>query len=168
MGFSIGRLLGGLAPIVGGIFGGPVGAAIGGAVGSAFLTNGGGGSQVGPTAALFPLGDPPTGVFPRSLTPTSRLTTAREIIKALFEDTGRRVTVKQVKEMVRVCGIPLTAQSLGLTEESVCIVATASVRRRGRGISAADMRRTRSTIRKVHNIQHDLRRLSPAVRRHHK
>jgi len=165
MGFSIGRLLGGLAPIIGGIFGGPVGALIGGAVSTAFAPTSTP-SQVGPTAGLFDLPQP-AGVFPSALTLAPGKLKAHDILRMLKQDTGARWTVKQVKDMIRVCGIEATAQATGLTATSVCIVGTHPIHRRGRGISAADMRRTRSTIRKVHTIQHELKALAGPARRHH-
>jgi len=177
MGFSIGRLLGGLAPIVGGIFGGPVGAAIGGAIGAGFVgLNGADSSQVGPTAAQLPrLPIPrfPLPKFPQipgdiSGTVIGAVSLVAALLAKSRQVTGRPVSVQKVKDAVKHCGIALAATMFGLTESEICTIVISKRRRRGRGISAADLRRTRSTIRKVHNISHDLRALVPRVRAHHR
>lgn len=80
------------------------------------------------------------------------------------EATGRRVTAKQIIEAARVCGLEVAAQTFGLDVTQVCTVVVTRRRRRARGISAADLRRTRATIRKVAGIQHDLKTLSPPRR----
>ena len=72
---------------------------------------------------------------------------------------GRRVTRKMVFAGVRGCGIALTSQSFGLSELEVCSIVSKGMPRRGRGISAADMRRTRSTISKISNMQRALKPL---------
>ena len=170
MGFSIGRLLGAVAPIIGGIIGGPVGAAIGTGVSAAFGPGSSGSSQVGPT--VLP------AALPAIIAPTmgraviGALATAGSIIAGYLltasNNTGRRVTRQNVSDAVRVCGIEQAASMFGLSEGQICQIVIAKRRRRARGISAADLRRTRSTIRKVHNISHDLRALVPKVRRHHR
>jgi len=175
MGFSIGKLLGGIAPILGAVFGGPPGAALGAAVGAAFTgVNGAVGvaSQTGPTAAAVrgvPLPRFPGGPFP---SPTAIGTGILSVVASLLfkarEFTGRRVTRQQIADAVRVCGIETAATMFGLTEGEICTIVISKRRRRARGISAADLRRTRSTIRKVHNISHDLRALVPRVRAHHR
>lgn len=87
---------------------------------------------------------------------------------ALSRDrTGRPTSRAKVMAAVKHCGISLAADLFALSEVEICEIIVSKGRRRGRGISAADLRRTRSTIRKVHNIAADLKRLSPA-RRHHK
>lgn len=169
MGFSIGRLLGGLAPIVGGIFGGAPGAALGAAVGAAFAPGSSSPSSVGPTVqAALPAVIAPT----IARTVIGALATAGSIVAGYLltasNNTGRRVTRQQVSDAVRVCGIAQAAAMFGLSEGQICTIVIAKRRRRSRGISAADLRRTRSTIRKVHNISHDLRALVPRVRAHHK
>ena len=72
---------------------------------------------------------------------------------------GRRVTRKMVFAGVRGCGIELTASAFGLSELEVCSIVSKGMPRRGRGISAADLRRTRSTISKISNMQRSLKPL---------
>jgi len=166
MGFSIGALIGGLAPIVGSLFG-PVGTALGGAVSAAFLSPPSSPSQVGPTAqttqagALVPLIRGGLGVVGGMATGS----VITQLLRQAFEATGIRYTSKQIKEMVRVCGIAQTAATTGLSESAICTIAIKASKRRRRGISASDLRRTRSTIRKVIHIQKDLKQLSTG-RRH--
>lgn len=82
-----------------------------------------------------------------------------QILEMARQNTGRRVTKRQIITAAKVCGIGLAAQSFGLSESQVCQVIAAGAPRRRRGISAADLRRTRATIRKVHTIQRDLKAL---------
>lgn len=180
MGFSIGRFLGKIAgPIIGGLFGGPAGAALGSAVTAGFT-----GpqtvsipSQIGPTARGFGTTGFDvtrrrvglTGLAARGVLGTALVVgTIAELLFRARENTGRTVTRQKVVDAVKHCGIILAAEMFGLSETEICQIVISKGRRRGRGISAADMRRTRSTIRKVHNITHDLQRLRPTVRRHHK
>jgi len=88
-----------------------------------------------------------------------------ELLRLSRERTGRPASSRKIREAARVCGIALAAQTFGLSESEICTVIVSTGRRRARGISAADLRRTRSTIRKVHNIQHDLRALAPPAAR---
>lgn len=198
MGFSIGSLLGGLAPIVGGIFGGPVGAAIGGVVGGAISPSVGptltASQRAGETPAaranrlqvqqqnaigILPLTGPDAfGVtrrrvgtaqaFSRVPGIVGRMSVIGELLQISRQATGQVVTRQKITDAVKHCGIAMASSIFALSESEICQIVISKRRRRGRGISAVDLRRTRSTIRKVHNIQHDLKRLSPAVRRHHK
>ncbi len=78
---------------------------------------------------------------------------------------GGGATAKKIVKAARDCGIEIAAATFGLAVVDVCFLIAQPPRRRGRGISAADLRRTRSTIRKVHNIQHDLAHLKGPIRR---
>jgi len=164
MGFSIGSLLSAVAPIVGGLFGGPVGAAVGGAIGAAFTQPRP--SFPGPTVQarlpIFPAG---AALFAGG----AAVGIIAELLRLSRERTGRPASSRKIREAARVCGIALAAQTFQLSESEICTIIVSTGRRRARGISAADLRRTRSTLRKVHNIQHDLRALAPPARRvaHH-
>lgn len=171
MGFSIGSFLGKIAaPILGAVFG-PVGAIVGGAVASGFGPGSAGSSQVGPTALPAQLRFPIPKIGP-GISGIGIGGAAISVISALLnrarEFTGGPVSAKKIKEAVKVCGIAQASQIFGLSESEICMIIVSIRRRRARGISAVDLRRTRSTIRKVHNITHDLQRLRPSVRRHHK
>lgn len=173
MAFGIGSFLksivGTVAPIIGGVFGGPVGAAIGGAVGQAFGRSSTGAaaparsSQVGPTA--FNVQRRRVGTIGGFAVGTA-VSLITDLLRGSRERTGQAVNVRKVIEAVRVCGIEQAAQIFDLTENEICRIVISKRRRRARGISAADLRRTRSTIRKVHNISHDLRALAPPARAH--
>lgn len=155
MGFSIGSLLGGLAPIVGGLLGGPVGVAIGGAIGSAFVRPQARlPSQAGPTARR---GSKLPQLLLKGAAGVGTIITMGELLNIARENSGRRVTSKIIRDSVRVCGIEVTAATFGLSTEDICRIAVTTGRRRSRGISAVDLRRTRSTLRKVSSIQRDLK-----------
>lgn len=91
-------------------------------------------------------------------------TTRKAQILAVARANNPGATQKKIIKSARECGIELAAATFGLDVLSVCFLIAQPVRRRGRGISAADMRRTRSTIRKVANIQHDLVHLGTQTR----
>ncbi len=182
MGFSIGALISGLSPLVGSIIGGPGGAAfgqIGGAIGA---------SLARPSLAVLRSSPPPAAVPfpPRSSfdfsqaaagrVPFSRLlpplllpgpgqpSGARTRLQSILDDAssaaGKRVTSKDVVNAAKVCGLETAASSFGVSVEDICFVVVHGMRRRRRrGISAADLRRTRSTIRKISNMRRDLKRL---------
>jgi len=182
MGFSIGRFLGKIAgPIVGGLLGGPAGAILGAGISAGFtaparvapspqpfFAPAAASSQVGPTA--FGVTRRRVGTFgvPARFAFGGAVSVVAGILSQIRENTGQRVTRQKVVDAVKHCGIQLAAETFGISETEICQVVISRPKRRGRGISAADLRRTRSTIRKVHNIQHDLKRLSPAARRHRK
>lgn len=172
MGFSIGGLLGKvLGPVLGTVIGGPIGTAIstaGTALGTIFNGSNGAGSQVGPTVAALVPGVQQAGIGTAITRAVVGVLSVIELLQLSRSTTGRPASVKKVVEAVRVCGISEAANLFGLSETQICQIVVSRRRRRARGISAVDLRRTRSTIRKVHNITHDLKRLSPSVRRHHR
>jgi len=70
-----------------------------------------------------------------------------DILKLAREETGRSVTKNKIIDAAKACGIELAANTFGISESQVCIVIVAGRSRRSRGISAADIRRTRRVIR---------------------
>ena len=73
--------------------------------------------------------------------------------------TGRRVTRKSLFYAAKHCGLQLAAASHGLTMAELCqVVAMGPPRRRARGISAADLRRTRQTLGKIKRMYESLPR----------
>lgn len=177
MAFGIGSffksLIPSVAPIIGAAFG-PIGLAVGTAVGSAFSR-----SQTG--TAIGPSSVGPSVAVPAAFDVTRRrvgtlggmivgagVSLVAELLRGSRERTGQAVNVRKVIEAVKVCGISQAAVIFDLTENEICLIVISKRRRRARGISAVDLRRTRSTIRKVHAIAHDLKALSPPVRRHHR
>ena len=88
--------------------------------------------------------------------------TALQRIKA---DAGRGVSRAQVIRMARVCGLDVTASTLNTSVSNVCEVVSKGMPRRGRGISARDMSRTRSTLGKLNTMQRSLSSLCPPARR---
>lgn len=174
MAFGIGSffksIIPAVAPILGSVFG-PIGTAVGAAVGQAFGPSRPGGiigpSSVGPTGTGFDVTRRRVGTL-GGLVVGAGVSLVAELLRGSRERTGQPVNVRKVIEAVRVCGIGQAAAIFDLTENEICIIVISKRRRRARGISAADLRRTRSTIRKVHNIAHDLKALSPPIRRHHR
>lgn len=70
---------------------------------------------------------------------------------------GKRVTTKMVWQLAQAVGITAAAASLGLSEADVGRIIIARRRRRSRGISASDLRRTRSTMRKMNTMRKQLK-----------
>lgn len=84
-------------------------------------------------------------------------TIVSEILQRARENSGQRVTKNKIIDSARACGIELTAQTFGLSETDVCKVIVAGRSRRRRGVSAADVRRTKRTLRFVRSIKKDLK-----------
>ncbi len=96
----------------------------------------------------------------RALTLMGRGSRLSELLQAARTFTGRAVTAQAIRAAALTCGIALAAEIFGLNESEVCEVVIAKKRRRSRGISAADMRRTRSTLRKVCTIQRQVKEVT--------
>jgi hypothetical protein len=94
-----------------------------------------------------------------------RTVTRRQLILMQARAANPGATSKKIIRSARECGIELAAATFGLNALDVCFLIAQPPTRRSRGISAADMRRTRSTIRKVHTISRQLTALKPAVAR---
>jgi len=80
-----------------------------------------------------------------------------DILNRARENSGQRVTKNKIIDSARACGIELTADTFGLSESDVCKVIVAGKSRRRRGVSAADVRRTKRTLRFVRGIKKDLK-----------
>lgn len=80
-----------------------------------------------------------------------------EILLKARENTGQRVTKNKIIDAAKSCGIELAADTFGLTDTDVCKVIVAGRSRRRRGVSAADVRRTKRTLRFVRSIKKDLK-----------
>ncbi len=94
-----------------------------------------------------------------------RTVTRRQMILMQAKAASPGATAKKIVKAARDCGIELAAATFGLNVLDVCFLLAQPPTRRSRGISAADMRRTRSTIRKVTTIQAQLKQLSGPLRR---
>lgn len=109
-----------------------------------------------------------------ALAPMGRATVCREVSELTFILMQARAhtkgaTARKIKEAAKVCGMEVAAAMHGLSVRDVCFVVVNAPRRRARGISASDLRTTRSTVRKVHNIEADFREwCKPATRRKRK
>ena len=198
MGFSIGRFLGKIAPIIGGAIAGPAGFAVGAAVSAglnepaqAAAATRGRQTQVGPISAptqrVFtgPVGGGPTSIGP-SFASLARLPTlARDVgiglglgqLPSIFGGgngqnpisvilakaraaTGGPVTRNKIIEASKACGLEVAAQTFGLDVREVCLVVVKGRTRRRRGVSAADIRRTKRTIGFASKIRKDLKALA--------
>ncbi len=95
-----------------------------------------------------------------------RTMTRKQFILATARAANPGATSKKIIRSARECGIELAALTFGLDALSVCFLISQPPTRRSRGISAADLRRTRATVRKVHNIEADFREwCKPVARR---
>ncbi len=177
----LGSILGPVGSVIGrGIAGGLRGDPITGRVGTVSApTERSSGSQFGPTSVQMRLPVPRGGPFPggpRGRTPipipvpdlfgnggrrewcpapTTRL---GQILDRARANTEGAASTKKIRDAVRGCGLDIAASMFGLSVEDVCFVFIQRRRRRG-GISATDLRRTRSTIRKINNMRKSLKTL---------
>lgn len=74
--------------------------------------------------------------------------------------TGGPVTRNKIIDSAKVCGLEITAQTFGLAVTEVCMVVVKGRTRRRRGVSAADIRRTKRTIGFASKIRKDLKALA--------
>jgi len=75
------------------------------------------------------------------------------------DSRGRRPSRKQVVTAARVCGLDVAADTYGLSIRDLCEIVSKGLPRRSRGISSSDLRRTRSTLRKMQTARKSLRSL---------
>jgi len=120
----------------------------------AFSSNGFGAQ---PVMALAPLIAPAgTAIVAAGARALTGLSLARKMI---FERTGTLFSGNALKSILRQFGAAFVITAGLMTAQEALLVATSPARRRGRGITAVDLRRTRSTLRKVGNIRRDLQEL---------
>lgn len=177
----MGNIFSAITGAVGGFFtGGPAGAVIGGV--SGFFSNGNGnGTATVPTTPIAGAGfqgiikpkpGGPTVMAGTGITlapgpgsgqiASSLGATALQVIQ---QATGRRIPAVRILEVARVCGLEQAARMLNVDVTVICRVVLERRRRRARGISAADLRRTSSTIRKINTMSRRLSELCGPVRR---
>ncbi len=146
---------GGIQPIVSAlprVIAPVVGSAIGSVIADQFLAAPGRGDVV----ARAPI-SPVTG--------SMRTMTRRQFILASARAANPGATAKKIIRTARQCGIDLAAATFGLDAMSICFLIAETPTRRRRGISAADITRTRATIRKVNSLKE---LCPPATRRRRK
>jgi len=74
--------------------------------------------------------------------------------------TGGPVTRNKIIEAAKACGLETAASTFGLDVRQVCLVIVKGRTRRRRGVSAADIRRTKRTIGFASKIRKDLKALA--------
>ena len=84
--------------------------------------------------------------------------TVRALQQRIKYTTGRHMTHKQMVHAIKCMGPAMFQQQTGLSTNQIFWILLKPVSRRGRGITACDLRRTRSTLGKVKRIRADLRR----------
>jgi len=70
------------------------------------------------------------------------------------------VTRNKIIEASKACGLEVAANTFGLDMREVCLVVVKGRTRRRRGVSAADIRRTKRTINFASKIRKDLKALA--------
>lgn len=80
-----------------------------------------------------------------------------QILREARENINGPVTKNKIIDAAKFCGIETAANTFGLNESQVCLVIVAGRTRRRRGISAADIRRTKRVIRFNKRLTKDLR-----------
>ena len=83
--------------------------------------------------------------------------TVGDILRQSRETFGRGVTKNKIINAAKFCGIESAADTFGISDTQLCKVIVSGRTRRRRGISAADIRRTRRTLRTVKSIRADLK-----------
>lgn len=74
--------------------------------------------------------------------------------------TGGPVTRNKIIEAAKACGLEVAANTFGLDVREICLVVVKGRTRRRRGVSAADIRRTKRTIGFASKIRKDLKALA--------
>ncbi len=115
------------------------------------IAGGAAGALVGEPAARALLGPAPP---PRTMT-------QKQFILATARAFQPGATAKKIIRSARQCGIELAAATFGLDVLQVCFLISQPPTRRSRGISAADIRRTRATMRKINGLKN----MCPPARR---
>lgn len=123
----------------------PVGAAIGRGAGQLAL------GAAGAVATMIPFFGDDNG-------------TIGDLLKLSRERTGRSATSRKIRDAARTCGLEIAAEMFELSVQQICRVVIETKSRRSRGISASNLRVTRSTIRKVVGISKNLKALSTGRR----
>ena len=81
----------------------------------------------------------------------------KEILAEARENINGPVTKNKIIDAAKFCGIETAADTFGLSASQVCLVIVAGRTRRRRGISAADIRRTKRVIRFNKRLTKDLK-----------
>lgn len=74
--------------------------------------------------------------------------------------TGGPVTRNKIIDAAKHCGLEVAANTFGLDVREICLVVVKGRSRRRRGVSAADIRRTKRTIHFASKIRKDLKALA--------
>ena len=84
----------------------------------------------------------------------------QQILARARQATGGPVTRNKIIDAAKTCGLQTAAQTFGISVQDVCQVVVRGRTRRRRGISAADIRRTKRTINFASKIRKDLKALA--------
>lgn len=121
-------------------------------------------SSVGPIASLGALGRAATILSPLALTPFfgggNGKNPIQKILAKAREATGGPVTRNKIIDAAKACGLETAAGTFGLDIREVCLVIVKGRTRRRRGVSAADIRRTKRTIHFASKVRKDLKALA--------
>lgn len=173
-GASGGNILGMIGTAVGTAFGGPVGGELGGAlgglVGQRLVDPADGGSDVpqipGPIAAAggsAAAGGTATAIMGAATAAGGLLKNAAGKVVGFILKDGSHLSLAGAAQLVMRFGPTVLASAIGIGVEQLISAIFGHKhlkRRRHRGITAADMRRTRSTIRKVTRLHSQLAHLA--------
>jgi len=80
-------------------------------------------------------------------------------ILARARENSPGATKKKIIAAAKACGIDLAADTFGLSAREICVVIVSGTTRRRRGVSAADIRRTKRTLRFVSSLRKDLKKI---------
>lgn len=87
-------------------------------------------------------------------------TPLQQILARARAATGGPVIRNKIIDAAKTCGLSTAAQTFGISVQDVCQVVVRGRTRRRRGISAADIRRTKRTIYFASKIRKDLKVLA--------
>jgi len=81
-----------------------------------------------------------------------------EILTQARSFTGAPVSRNKIIDAARACGIPLAAQTFGLSESDVCNVIASGRTKRSRGISSRDIRNCNRVARRITTFRKNLKK----------
>ncbi len=121
-------------------------------------------SSIGPVASLGAIGRGAAILSPLLTIPFLGGGNGKNPIQVILAKaraaTGGPVTRNKIIDAAKACGLETAAATFGIDLREVCLVIVKGRTRRRRGVSAADIRRTKRTINFASKVRKDLKALA--------